>query len=98
MKLLDRLENDDDVQNVYSNFDIDDELIRMTLINEILSFNSELKTCCITASQLAETAEKALAEAKKKTGNENLTIEDLMKLFTEASGSEFTSDKGILSK
>lgn len=28
----------------------------------------------------------------------NLTIEDLMKLFTEASGSEFTSDKGILSK
>ena len=28
------------------------------LINELLSFNSELKTCCITASQLAETAEK----------------------------------------
>ncbi len=28
----------------------------------------------------------------------NLTIEDLLKLFTEASGSEFTSDKGILSK
>ena len=32
-------------------------------------------------------------EAKAK-----LTIEDLLKLFTEASGSEFTSDKGILSK
>lgn len=32
-------------------------------------------------------------EAKSK-----LTIEDLLKLFTEASGSEFTSDKGILSK
>ena len=29
---------------------------------------------------------------------QSLTIEDLLKLFTEASGSEFTSDKGILSK
>ncbi len=28
----------------------------------------------------------------------NLTIEDLLKLFTEASGSEFASDKGILAK
>ena len=28
------------------------------LINELLSFNNELKTCCITIDQLAETAEK----------------------------------------
>ena len=28
------------------------------LINELLSFNNELKTCCITIAQLAETAEK----------------------------------------
>ena len=28
------------------------------LINELLSFNNELKTCCITAHQLAEIAEK----------------------------------------
>ena len=28
------------------------------LINELLSFNNELKTCCITANQLSQTAEK----------------------------------------
>ena len=40
------------------------------LINELLSFNDELKTCCVTACQLAETAEKVKKPTFAKKLNE----------------------------